>query len=68
MHGGSLGNMKTNEELAENKRQKYQCGQERAPVLIPHSMRESPEKQKEHSQENGWTFFIKLTQPSDCLN
>lgn len=29
------------EELAVNKRKCYQCGQERAPVLIPHSRKES---------------------------
>jgi len=66
VHSGSLGKMKTNEELAVNKRKNYQCGQERAPVLIPHSRKESSKIQKELSQERGWTFFIKLIQLSDC--
>lgn len=67
VHSGSLGNMKTNEELAVNKRNYYQCGQERAPVLIPHSRKKKASKvEKEHSQERGWTFFIKLIQLSDC--
>ena len=71
VHSGSLGNMKTNEELAVNKRKYYQSGQERAPVLIPHSRKESlSDTERRVVRKAGehffFLFFIKVIQLSDC--
>lgn len=48
MHSSSLGNMKTNEELAVNKRKCYQCGQEKSSV-IDTSLREKKLLKSERS-------------------